>query len=194
MMLEEFERRTGFFPSHNLYVHIEKAYMESGLDKDAFCMAYKANKDGLAEKIQREASVNTICEIAKLNDEKKQHLEEIARLKKELEREQEWQPYESDSNVMNSDYARLANAGGTRILTDDEAKLLISDEYGFDKSRITILHAVNKEEINRHRQVRIVGTISREPIYNATDWNYVRFDCANWYYEMYNGQLHQFYC
>ncbi|MEA5142401.1 MAG: hypothetical protein VB023_02335 [Oscillibacter sp.] len=57
MMIEEFEKRTGFYPSANLYESIEKAYMDSKVDKDAFCEVYKQNADGLAEKIRREVYI-----------------------------------------------------------------------------------------------------------------------------------------
>ena len=61
MMIEEFEKRTGFYPSANLYESIEKAYLHSKPDKDAFCEVYKQNADGLAEKIRRE--VNTLSSM-----------------------------------------------------------------------------------------------------------------------------------
>ena len=53
MMIQEFEERTGFHPSMELYTEIEKAYIESNLDKDAFCKDYKQNKNGIAEAIAR---------------------------------------------------------------------------------------------------------------------------------------------
>ena len=54
MMREEFERLTGFYPSADLYRVIEVRYSEFHGDKTAFCKEYKANKDGLAESIQRD--------------------------------------------------------------------------------------------------------------------------------------------
>lgn len=54
MMREEFEKRTGFYPSQSLYEIIEKHYTEFDGDKDAFCKAYKKDADGLATKIQHE--------------------------------------------------------------------------------------------------------------------------------------------
>ena len=198
MMIQEFESRTGFYPSQDLYCFIETAYMESKLDKDDFCKAYKENENGMSEAIARKASVTKIIADQKseteINDKISTLEREIKTLRTQLEKEQEWQPYESDRNVKQADYENLATAGGTRTLTDDEAKQLIADEFGFNPQRITILHSVHKEEINRHRHCRQVGEISREPIYNATDWNYIRFDCVGWCYEMHNGSLKQFYC
>lgn len=198
MMMQEFESRTGFYPSQDLYSFIEEAYMESKLDKDAFCKVYKQNKNGMAEAIARKAGTTRIIETDKAEKETVKKIssleKEIERLKVQLDTEQEWQPHESDLNVKQADYEDLANSGSTRSLTDEEAKQLVADEFGFDPAKVTILHSVYKEEINRHRQCRRVGEIDRPPVYNATDWNYIRFDCANWYYEMYNGSLRPFYC
>lgn len=55
MMKKEFEALTGIFPSDELYKTIEAAYYDFAGDKTAFCKAYKANKGGIAERIQREA-------------------------------------------------------------------------------------------------------------------------------------------
>ena len=35
-------------------------------------------------------------------------------------------------------------------MTDAEALDWICDEFGFDRSKVTILHEVNEYEINRH--------------------------------------------
>ena len=56
MMIEEFEKRTGIFPDMETYRVIEAYYCEFDGDKDAFCKAFKANKNGLAEQIQREVN------------------------------------------------------------------------------------------------------------------------------------------
>ncbi len=118
----------------------------------------------------------------------------IKQLENALEKEQEWKPYESKHNISQADYLSLANAGGTRMLTDEEAIQLIVDEFAFNPEKITIINTVNKEEVSRHRRCRTVGKIDRTPCYNATDWNYIRFDCGSWHYEIYNGMLNPFYC
>ena len=57
MLQTEFETLTGIYPDSELYKEIEKEYMDGDWpDKQAFCAAYKKNKDGLAEKIQRRTS------------------------------------------------------------------------------------------------------------------------------------------
>jgi len=127
-------------------------------------------------------------------EEKAELAEQLKRLKEKLEKEEEWAPRESDLNVKQADYEAIAASGATIVLPEAEAKQLIADEFGFDPAKITILHSVDKEEINRHRLCRKVGELARKPIYNATDWNYIRFDCASWHYEMHNGKLRPFYC
>ena len=57
-------------------------------------------------------------------------------------------------------------------ISKDAARLTICEEWGFEASRI-----------------RIIGT----PYYDATDWNFIRFDCANMAWLMRNGELYQVY-
>ena len=51
MMIEEFEQRTGYFPSSAEYKAIEAAYMEFDGDKDEFCKAYKKNANDIAARL-----------------------------------------------------------------------------------------------------------------------------------------------
>lgn len=198
MMREEFEQRTGFYPSSALYEIIEKHYMEFNGDKDAFCKAYKKNADGLAERIQREADMAAFR--ARQETEKAQKAAEarIAELEKALEREQEWKPYEMSQNVPQADYERLAEGAESgkccHYMTDAEAIDWICQEFDFDPSKITILHEIDEYEINRHRQLRKTGKkIDRRPVYCATDYHYIRFNTSRWYYEVWNDQLRPFY-
>lgn len=196
MMIQEFEARTGFFPSQDLYNFIEAAYMESNLDKDSFCNAYKQNEGGIAEKIQHEANMATFREDREHTAEITRRDIEIERLKKELEREQEWKPYESDHNVKQAEYEKLASSvpNGAHDMTDEEAKDWICSEFDFDRSKITILHEIDEYEINRHRQLRKTGKkIDRRPVYCATDYHYIRFNTSRWYYEVWNDDLFRFY-
>ena len=95
MMIEEFEKRTGFYPTLVQYEAIERAYMDFNGDKDAFCKAYKKN----AERIQQEVNMATLKAQRDQAAELDRRDIEIERLKAELEREQEWKPYEDTHNV-----------------------------------------------------------------------------------------------
>ena len=81
------------------------------------------------------------------------------------------------------------------VLTDAEAKILINDEFGFEASRIVILHEAEIDVSEPNARYVKTDKIPRKPVYSATDWNYVRFNvrgCAGeWYYEMINGNLYQ---
>ena len=189
MMLEEFEKRTGYFPTVEEYAAIEKAYMEFGGDKDAFCKAYKKNEDGIAERIQREVNMQHINAQREAEKAQKAMAERIAELEKALEREQEWRPYEDADNVQQADYERLASQSDTEHMSDEKAKDLLYEWYGFAKEKIKIHHSVPVYEVNRHRRLRKVGELDRSPLYNATDWNYIRFDCGCMSYELYNDNL-----
>ncbi len=203
MMIQEFEERTGFHPSMELYTEIEKAYMETGLDKDTFCRDYKQNKNGIAEAIARRA---TLCAISASSKAEKESAEKITELEKQvrrlceqLEREQEWKPYEMSQNVNQADYEKLADGAETgrcsHYMTDEEAKDWICSEFDFDRSKITIIHEVPEWEINRHRQLRKTGKmLDRRPVYCATDYHYIRFNTSRWYYECWGSQLRPYYC
>lgn len=192
MMITEFEKLTGIFPTSDLYKAIETAYNEYDGNKADFCKAYKENTDGIAEKIQRAADMASV-EKALAEDEQVAKMKaEVESLKKELDAEQEWKPYVDTDNFQQAPYDELKTAGGTRILTDEEAKDLLYDWYGFAREKVKILRELPAFEVNRHRVLRKVGVIERLPLYNATDWNYIRFDCGCMAYELINDKLRPF--
>ena len=200
MMIEEFEKRTGFYPTLVQYEAIERAYMDFDGDKDAFCKAYKKNADGMAECIQREVNMAILKAQRDQAAELTRRDTEIERLKKELKREQEWKPYEDTHNVPQEQYADLAGSipgGAARYMTDAEALDWICREFGFDRSKVTILHEIDEYEVNRHHQLRRTGKkIDRRPVYCATDYHYIRFNVGRgtgWMWEAWNGQLRPFY-
>lgn len=192
MMLNEFSYRTGFHPSLEMYGMIEQFYADFDGDKDAFCKAYKENADGMAEKIQHAAGTESFKKHAKAAAEMEKLKKQIAELEEKLEREEEWKPYEDNDNVSQMDYDKLKLAIGTRTMSDSEAKELLYDWYGFAMDKIRIHRTIPKYEVNRHRRLRKVGEIDRSPLYNATDWNYIRFDCGCMTYELVNDNLRFF--
>lgn len=106
-----------------------------------------------------------------------------------------WIPFEDDHNVTQKSYDALLNSGSARELTDEEAIEIVCNEFGFDPEKVTIVRSVGVYEMETHsRRLRLVGETERKPLYNATDFNYVRFDCAGWFYEMYDGELRKYYC
>lgn len=197
MMMSEFIDRTGFEPTAKEYAKIEEAYYNFDGDKDAFCKAFV--KDGGAQKLCKTRAV----EIARLNsllmESERQYMKDIADREKrideltaELDRELEWKPSDNTgTNMAQERYEALAKGGKT--MTDAEAAAFIADECGFNPEKIHILHEVNTYEVNKHHRLRVAGTFDRAPVYESTDWNYVRFDCACFMYELVNGEL-RFYC
>ena len=122
---------------------------------------------------------------------------EIERLKKELEREQEWKPYEDTHNITQEQYTGLAESvpgGAAHYMTDAEALDWVCSEFGFDRSKVMILHEIDEYEINRNHQLRRTGKkIDRRPVYCATDYHYIRFNVGRNWWECWNGQLRPFY-
>ena len=194
MMMSEFTERTGFEPTAEEYAEIEEAYYNFDGNKDAFCKHWKdtVGVEGIckarAEKITqlRSTMVETEKELMQAIAEKDGL---IARLKADLEREQEWKPWTNKDAVKQEDYDHLRRCG--HEMTDDEAKDWIASEWGFDPSKIRICRKMKTFERNRHSQLRQVGEIDRDPYYDATDWYYVFFRVCGMEYEAYNGSLTQ---
>ena len=63
------------------------------------------------------------------------------------------------------------------------------NDYGFAAEKVKIFHSTPIYEINRHGQLRQIGTADRSPLYNATDWNYIRFNCGCMSYELVDDTL-----
>lgn len=141
-----------------------------------------------ADKAQEEAEYFKNS-TKKLSDELDKAKKEIDCLKIQLETEQEWKDFEIKKNVQQADYENLAKQSGTRFLTDEEAKDILYNSYGFAKEKLVIQKTVPVYQINRHRELRKIGEEERCPAYNATDWNYIRFDCGEMSYELYNDSL-----
>ena len=197
MMMSEFIERTGFEPTASEYAKIEKAYYDFNGNKDEFCKAFV--KNGGEKKIYK-ARAEEIAQLkSQLVEMEKQHKAEmeacekqIAELNADLDRELEWKPCDgSGTNMTQERYEHLANCG--KVMTDEEAAAFIADECGFALEKIHILHEVNTYDVNKHHRLRVAGTFNRAPVYESSDWNYVRFDCAYFMYELVNGEL-RFYC
>lgn len=197
MMMSEFIERTGFEPTSDEYSRIEEAYYNFDGDKDAFCKKFV---DENGEKKIYAARAVYIKELeSEIVENEKAHKTTVAGLQKkiadlesQLDRELEWKPCTgSGTNMDQERYEQLASAG--KVLTDQEAKNLIADECGFSPEKITILHTASAYEVNKYRQLRQAAEYDRKPVYESTDWNYIRFDCASFMYELVNGEL-EFYC
>ena len=197
MTIHEFEELTGFYPSTDLYSAIEQAYDDYPGDKREFCAEYKANKDGLAEKIQYMASLNTInalsAETAKANEAKLERDDAKRRIKEleaALEKAQGWQKYGTGSHMSDADYLDLEKRG--EPITEERAKEIIHKEFGFAVEFIEIVNELTEYEVNHSHQLRETGKLSRLPHYESSDWNYIRFNVNGWQYEMVDGQLEFF--
>lgn len=201
MMIQEFEKLTGIEPSTQEYGYIEAMYYEFDGDKKAFCKWFVEN-NGMVEALRRLAKSQDEA-LDKLSDELHgteellvKYTNENDHLAKELEKEQEWKEFEDEHNVKQADYEKLESNSSRKELSDSEAASLIAEEFGFDRSKIIIVHRVSKQEINRHNQVRNNGTYERKALFDAWDWNYIRFNVkgnVTRAYEMNDGELQLFW-
>ena len=194
MMIKEFVERTGFEPTAEEYGVIEENYINYGGDKDAYCKNFtETNQERYFSRRRAEKIEELKSRLAELDKQFKAELDKrdarIAELEAELDAELEWKPYDKAGTQMSrGEYERLA--AGARIMNEQEAKEFIAKECGFDVDKIRLRTKVNTCMKNRHNYIRAAETFERNPAYEATDWNYVRFDCGFFSYEFINGQLY----
>lgn len=209
MMMSEFIERTGFQPLPFEYAKIEEAYYNFDGDKDAFCRAF-VKADGEKKVYQARAAEidrlnGKILEMDRASKRDSEVYEKrIADLQAQLDKELEWKPSEgTGTNMSQRDYEALAalcdgTHGDPHEMTDDEAKALIASEFGFAVEKVVIIHVVHTYEVNKHCQLRKSAEYIRRPMYDVSDYNYIRFDvdCGHmtWMYEMVNGELKTYSC
>ena len=128
-------------------------------------------------------------EIEAAEKHNRQLMEKISILQRQLDREQEWKTFIDEAVVSDADYEELKKACEYAIMTDDAAKEYISELCGFEKSRIELCTSKPTYEINRHKTLRVSGAKERHPYYYASDWNYIRFACGGYTWELVNGEL-----
>ena len=201
MLKSEFEKLSGIVVSEFQYRIIEQEYLEdleASLDKAAFAVRYKKDADGLATKVCRMVDEEVEQMRQELRDkggaqfrENQELKEQIQKLTEQLDKELEWKPFVPVSEVQQEEYERGKIAA--RAMSIEEAIEAVCDEFGFDPEKVRILTTAPAYEKNRHGVLRVKPgeTIDRAPYWCATDDHYIRFTCANWDYEMYNGELRQ---
>lgn len=196
MMIQEFTKLTGIDPTTEEYAVIEELYYNFDGDKRAFCKEFV--ETNMMDAVRKQIISNLHEELTQVyNKLRKEAREsailagEIERLKADLEREQEWKPWENEKALKQNQYDALAKDGSSHEMTDEEAKEWISNEFGFAPGKIQINRQMKVYEVSRHDILRQVGEIDRRPFYDATDWYYVFFTVCGLEYEAYNGSLTQ---
>lgn len=165
------------------------SYIGTAFDGVFGVAEYNINNDAACSLRDRAAIFAREQALAETADKIKKLETQLADTAAKLEREQEWRPYADVRNVSETDYQKLANTSSAKDLSDEEAAELIHREFGFDIKQIEIVRTVDVYEINRHNALRKVGELKRDPLYDATDWNYIRFNVCGWAYEMQDGNL-----
>lgn len=194
MMIQEFEKLTGLEPTEQEYSAIEAMYYDFDGDKKAFCKWFTEN-DGMIIAL-REIVKQQAAAIEKVTDQLHDADDTVQKLAKQndylctkLQQEQEWQPYELPQSYKQADYDKLNACDGRKELTDREAVNMIADEFGYNPSKIVIKHSAPRYEKNRHGELRGLVSTERKALFDAWDWNYIRFSVCDITYEMQNGEL-----
>lgn len=94
------------------------------------------------------------------------------------------------TNLSQNNYERLAHSA-YREFSETEIKAIINREFGFEFSQIELVGQVETWELDEtgkrwERQAKY----DRKPLYEATDWNYIRFNVRGNQYEFIDGELY----
>lgn len=193
MLMQEFTDMTGFEPTQEEYSAIEAEYLSLMMDKQAFCKDFVERGEPARLYKKRAECIETLRR--KLAEMDKDHeagmvklMARVAQLQEELDRELDWQPTdEAGTHMSQVEYEDLARCG--EVLNIVRATEIVCREFGFARDRVTVkLEAVTHEK-NKYGGLRVKDELERPPVYSSTDWNYIRFDCAGYMYEMVNGEL-----
>lgn len=199
MTIHEFITLTGVYPSWLHWTVINRAYNESQLDKQEWCAAYAANKDGMAHLIARlsdkeyeERARNQEIELKNARGEIAHLREQLEKVKAQLDRELEWHPATGiGTNMSEHEYQLLAD--DTPPMSELDAIRRITQECGFDMACIELVPTVETFDKNKYGKCRVSGSYSRLPVWASTDWNYIRFDVCDNQWEIVNGELMPYY-
>lgn len=193
MLMQEFTDMTGFEPTPEEFQEIEAEYHRFDGDKQAFCKDFVA-RGGEKQVYARRAEYIKELE-SQLMDQEKEYTARLAELtaknihlQEELDRELDWQPTDEAGTCMDQEeYAALARCG--EVLNVAKATEIVCREFGFARDRVTVKCEAVTHEKNKYGGLRVKDELERLPVYSSTDWNYIRFDCAGYMYEMVNGEL-----
>lgn len=103
-----------------------------------------------------------------------------------------FEKYIVNTNMSHDDYAKLAEAvarDNGKPMTDEEANDYIANRFGFQHVLIKVCRNATLwlSEGCGFRKTKCC--IDREPLYSASDMNYVRFEVCGILYEAVNGHL-----
>ena len=94
------------------------------------------------------------------------------------------------TNMTQKDYEHLEQSA-KKLLNETEARALINKEFGFEFSQIDLVCEVDVWELDETTKKYVhKAKHHRQPLFDAWDWNYIRFNVKGYQYEFINGDLH----
>lgn len=193
MLIQEFTEMTGFEPTMEEYKEIELMYLNFDGSKQAFCKDFVERGEPARRYKKRAECIEALrMKLAKMEKDHEagmvKLMARVAQLQEELDRELEWKPADGVGTHMSQEGYVYLVRHGNKLGLEDTIKL-IATEFGFAPDRIEIKDEAVTYEVNKYGRLRVKDELERPPVYSSTEWNYIRFDCAGYMYEMVNGEL-----
>ena len=97
-----------------------------------------------------------------------------------------------DTAMTQADYVALRDAAGTTQMTLKDACALVCEQFGFDAGKVNVEETAELQMYVGACSTKPSGAyIPRRPLYNATDWHYIRFRVCGILWECVNDHLEQ---
>lgn len=119
----------------------------------------------------------------------------ISKLKKNICSELQWKDSCYGTNLAQYDYEWMLEQCEVNILTEDEAKQLLENKFGFSKELVEIVSTAEAYKVNEKSNVIDIEKYERKPLYAKeesfydSELSYILFRCPNGRYELINGSL-----
>ena len=95
-----------------------------------------------------------------------------------------------DSAMTHEDYEKLVAACDTKKMPDEKAREHVCWKFGFDPKRTEIISELPLSVYVGSMTIKPTSImITRAAVWNATDWNYIRFRICGQVWECVNGHL-----
>ncbi len=94
--------------------------------------------------------------------------------------------------VMNQrEYRKLKEDAATNEMSAIDARKFVAKMFGFEEKKVEIVHMVPMYEYDGNSMWKLSDvSVCRAAIYNASDWNYIRFKACDVSWEVVNGHIY----
>lgn len=93
--------------------------------------------------------------------------------------------------MKNREFRKLCEASDTHAMQDCDARKFVAKMFGFEEKKVEIVRLVPMYEYDGNSMWKLSDiAVERPALYNASDWNYIRFKVCDVCWEVVNGHIY----